>query len=516
MGKTKKGIISVAFIVTLITFGARFFGLLREILVAKYYGASIYTDAYIIANNIPTVLFETLGTALLTSFIPIYLKAKKEKGEKTADLFTWKLTYVVLAICCILTIIAELFTKEIVLIFASGFTLEALKTTISFTRILFPSIFAMSLIKLYTGYLHVHDKYIQPATITIIGNLIIILSLLVARYHNDIYNFVYGSLFGIMIQVLFLIIPIIKLSLFKQLPSIKGNNEYIKQLLPLLLPVFIGSAIHEVNTIVDRSMVSGIEVGAVSTLNYGYKMISLSLTVVALPIINIVFPHLSAAYAENDNGTIRAESTKYINVLTFIMIPLGVFFILFRNEIVFILFQRGSFSQYAAEKTSIALAYYAAGLVTMALQQLEIRVFYSMRNTALPMKVSAVCTILNIVIDYLLIHTIGFLGAAIATSLVALISFISLSCLLIRQKVVCPSKFIYDLIKNLISCCVLIVVSFSLYSFFQRKDYSMFHFMHVFFICCISIVAYGLTEVVVKNTVVIQLLSRIIKRKKLE
>ena len=65
---------TIVIIVMIITLFARFFGLLREILMARYYGTSIYTDAYIIANNIPTVVFDTLGQALLTSFIPMYSK----------------------------------------------------------------------------------------------------------------------------------------------------------------------------------------------------------------------------------------------------------------------------------------------------------------------------------------------------------------------------------------------------------------------------------------------------------
>ena len=64
------------------------FGLLREILIAKYYGTGMYTDAYIIANNIPTVLFAALGMSLATTFIPMYSKIQVKDGKERADLFT--------------------------------------------------------------------------------------------------------------------------------------------------------------------------------------------------------------------------------------------------------------------------------------------------------------------------------------------------------------------------------------------------------------------------------------------
>ena len=123
----------IVIIVMIITLFARFFGLLREILMARYYGTSIYTDAYIIANNIPTVVFDTLGQALLTSFIPMYSKICHEENKERANLFTIRLIIYLMIICVILTIVGEVFTKQIVVVFASGFKGKVLDITIQFT-----------------------------------------------------------------------------------------------------------------------------------------------------------------------------------------------------------------------------------------------------------------------------------------------------------------------------------------------------------------------------------------------
>lgn len=509
----KKSTTSTIVIITIITFFARIFGFLREVLIAEVYGASIYTDAYIIANNIPTVLFETAGTALLTSFIPMYSKAKSEQGKQVADHFVWKLTIILFALCSVLTILAELFTRQVVLIFATGFKGEALELAISFSRILFPSIYAMTLIKLYAGYLQIYENYITAALMTIVGNLFIIATLIISALLNNVYFFVYGSLLGIFAQV-FLVLPqIIRLGLFNNIRNLRCHNEYIYQLLPLLLPVFLGSAIHEINSVVDRSMVSGLESGAVSTLNYGYKMISLAISVIAMPIINVMYPRLSKAYAQKELSTCRMISLKYTNVMMFIMIPVCVMFIMFRNEIIYIMFQRGSFDETATLRTSKALGCYAIGLVAMAVQQVEIRIFYSAQNTFIPMLTSAFCSAINIGLDYYLIHSIGFSGAAIATSLVAIFGLIILSTALLKREMLPKRGFFRIVLKNGTSAIVLLVVTWLLYSLIGT-EYSFMYFVKAFFAVAFGLVSYLIMEIILNNQDIINVISSFIQRLK--
>lgn len=438
-------------IVMLITLFARFFGLLREILIARYYGTSVYTDAYIIANNIPTVLFDTLGQALLTSFIPMYSTICQDKNANRANVFTLHLIVYLLIICTAITFAGELFAKQIVAIFASGFRGEALEITIQFTRILFPSLFAMTLLNLFTGYLQIYQKFELATSVTVIGNLAIIVALVISNILDNVYFFVWGSLVGLFLQVFFLVPSVIKQGLFRNKIRPFQHDEYVKQIIPLLIPVFIGSALNEINSIIDRTMVSGIGTGAVSTLNYAYKIISLAISVIATPLITIMYPNFSKLAAECNDAQFKDSVHKCINYVLAIIIPVSSIILIYRDFLIKILFERGNFDAIASLDTSRALACYTIGLTPIAIQQVLIRVFYSKHDTVTPMINGAICAIVNIGLDYILINRLGCNGAAIATSIVSLVACIILIVFLCKRRILSITKIGSIFIKNMIA-----------------------------------------------------------------
>ncbi len=515
--KKNRGIASTVVIVTVITFAARLFGFLREILVAKYYGTTYYTDAYIIANNIPTVLFETVGAAVLTTFIPMYTKAQNEEGIERADQFTWCLLLILIYICLALTIIAEIFMKQFVLIFASGFEGEVLKLTILFSRILFPSIFAMTFLKIFTGYLHIYRRFVIASLATAVGNLSIIISLILANFFGNVMLFVYGSLICTFLQVLFLFPSVFELGLFNHIKEIKYGLKYVKDILPLLVPVFIGSAVHEINAVVDRTLVSGLEEGAVSTLNFAHKVTSLVISVVAMSIINITYPRFSEAFRKGDKKEYTNTLYRTFNMMMYIMVPICILLIIFRKEIIFVIFQRGSFGTESSTRTAVALACYAVGLVFTAVQQVEIRAFYSQQNTLYPMIIGAICTLFNIVLDVVFIKQFGYYGAALATSIAAMIGCISMTILLIKRKTFSADIVIRIIGKHIVSGIICALVTIFLANCLEFKAINIKTLFLTTLISIFAIVFYTTVEIILGNNdvkdIIHVFLSKTLRRK---
>lgn len=504
----------IVIIVMIITLFARFFGLLREILMARYYGTSIYTDAYIIANNIPTVVFDTLGQALLTSFIPMYSKICHEENKERANLFTIRLIIYLMIICVILTIVGEVFTKQIVVVFASGVKGKVLDITIQFTRILFPSLFAMTLLNLFTGYLQIYQKFELATSITVIGNLIIILTLIISNIFQNVYIFVWGSLIGIFSQVAILIPSVIKQGLLNNKGYLFKRDRYVRLLIPLLVPVFIGSALNEINSIIDRTMVSGLGAGAVSTLNYAYKIISLAISVIATPLITFMYPKFSALAAKNDEVNFRNSIHKCFNYILVIIIPISVIIFVYRSIIVKILFERGNFDSIAASKTSYALACYTVGLTAMAVQQILIRVYYAKQNTVTPMFNGIICAAANIGLDYVLIQKYGFVGASIATSIVAIIACIILSSLLCRKNILESKKLGNILLKNIVSGLVMLIfLTIMNRKFFDEVLINVKNILLIGILLVISGGVYLLMQILVKNDDITSELFTILNKK---
>ncbi|NLM17591.1 MAG: murein biosynthesis integral membrane protein MurJ, partial [Candidatus Riflebacteria bacterium] len=109
-----------ALILILITMFSKLLGFFREITLSYFYGASSFSDLYLIAVSIPNVLFDFLAIAISTTFIPIYNEISLEKSEKEANRFTNNLTSMIILLCTLIVIVFFLFTKEILGIFAKG------------------------------------------------------------------------------------------------------------------------------------------------------------------------------------------------------------------------------------------------------------------------------------------------------------------------------------------------------------------------------------------------------------
>ena len=89
-------------------------GFAREVLVAQFYGTGPVTDAYVIANSIPTVLIQALGTALAATFIPVFARVENEAGKVRAEEFTLRLLLLVFFICTIMVGVGEVFSHQLV------------------------------------------------------------------------------------------------------------------------------------------------------------------------------------------------------------------------------------------------------------------------------------------------------------------------------------------------------------------------------------------------------------------
>lgn len=435
-------------IIMIANFAVKFFGLLREVLTAKYYGTSYYTDAYIIANNIPTTLFSAVGAAIATTFIPMYTNIYNEDSEKKANTFSLHVIEIVLFICLIITLLGECFSKQIVLIFASGFKGETLNITIRFVTILFPSVFALALFDLLGSYLQQHEKFAALAIVPIISNIVIILALIVSHALENIFILVWGTLIGIAAQVIFYIPWAVRCGLFTGSWRGLAGDSYIHKLLILVLPVFIGEAVNEINSLVDKSLVSSLETGSVAALNYAYKIINLMTGIIAASILTVQYPRLASAAADNKGNEFRSKGQNTFLAMLAILLPLSIAIIIYRVEIIQILFERGSFDSISVSRTALALKYYTIGLAAIGTREVLIRLFYCLQDTKTPMINGIICACINIVLDLISIPAWGVKGAALSTSVAAIFGMMILLGILNKRKIVYLNQLISSMIKS--------------------------------------------------------------------
>lgn len=447
----------------IVTILSKSLGFGRELVLGSAYGATSYSDIYITAMNIPTILFYSIGTAIATTFIPLYYENRNLGGDKKSLQFTNNIFNVVLLLGLILSILAFIFAKPLVNIFAMGFDGNKLRFTVKFTRIMIFGGLVVILSNIITAFLQTKDNFIVPGLIGIPFNIIIIVSIILSAKIN-IYILPIGTLIAMFSQLLFQL-PFAYKKGYKYKPILNIKDEYVKKIIWLVGPVFIGVAVEQVNSMVDRTLASTLAEGSISALNYANRLNGFVMGLFIVSIGAVIYPILSKLSFNNRNEEFIDIVVRSINSVILLVIPVSVGAIVLARPIISILFQRGAFDVRATSMTSTALIFYSIGMVGFGIREILGKIFYSLQDTKTPMINGAISMAVNIVLNLILVKFMGHAGLALATSISAIICIFMLFNSLKRKiGYFGQDKIIKCTIKSLISAIIMGIVTYFIYN----------------------------------------------------
>ena len=398
---------------------AKILGFGRELVLAAGYGASIYSDAYVTAMNIPQVIFAIIGSTLATVLIPMYMEVHNNEGEDTSLKFINNVFNLVVLACIVLSILGFIFTKQIVNVFAVGYEGEVLQVAINFTRITIIGIVFTGLSYVMTSYLQIKNDFIMPGLSSVPKNIIIIVATILSIKHGP-YLMIWGTLIGMASEFLFQLPFAIKNG-YKYIPVIDFKDKYIKKMAWLIMPVLIGVAVNQINTLVDRTLASTLPTGTVSALNYSNKLTSFVIAIFITSISSVIYPMLSQLSSENNTERFVSSVIKSINCVIILVMPITVGTIVLSLPIVRVLFERGAFDADATYLTALALAMYSIGMVAYGLRDVLGKIFYSLQDTKTPMVNGVIAMGMNMIMDVIFIKLWGLAGLTLATSLSSIV-----------------------------------------------------------------------------------------------
>lgn len=512
MSKVAKATVGLM-IVTLL---GKLLGFVRELVLASIYGATIYSDAYITAMNIPNVILVSIGAALMTTFIPIYYEIKTNQGEKEALKFTNNIFNILVFICIILSILGVIFTEELVKIFAMGFKNEVFELAVKFTKVLIIGVLFTGLTHIMTVYLQVKNSFIVPGLISLPYNIIIIASMVVSiKYGPNI--MILGTLIGMASQFIFQI-PFAIIKGFKYKLYINIKDKYIKKTARLIGPVLIGVAVNQINSMVDRTLASTLVEGSISALNYANKLNTFVMAMFISSIVAVIYPRLSKLSSENNKVMFKESIVKSINSVILLVIPISIGAIVLSNPIIRLLFERGEFNDRATQMTSIALVMYSIGMLAAGLRDILGKIFYSLQDTRTPMINGAIAMFMNIILNIILVKYLKHAGLALGTSLSSIICIILLFRSL-SKKVddFGQDKIISVLFKSILAAVIMGCATKVTYNYIiMLLGYgTLYELISVLIAVFIGIVVYGVFIILFKVEEVNYILT-IIKRMKIQ
>ena len=480
---------TTALVLMLIILTSKITGFFRDIVLAQTFGAGEITDAYLTALNIPVVLFDGISAALGTTFIPIYFKIKSSKGQEKVNKFTSNILNIVIIISLIFVLLGVIFAPYIVKIFAVGFKGDVFDLTVNYSKILIFSMVFIAINGLVSSYLVASGNVYISGAITIPFNIFVIIAIIFASV-TESYVMVYGTLIAYIAQLLFQLPLLIKKG-YKHRLTVNLRDENIRQILFLVIPVFIGSYINQINAVVNRTLASTLDSGSITALNYANKLNMFAVGVIAVAISTIMYPILSKLASEGNKKLFKINISKSINMIVIIMLPIMVVMTTFSTEIVKVLFEEGSFNSHDTYLTSTALFFYSIGILSYGLKELLAKSFYSLQDTKTPVRNATISVVINIVFSIILVNIMGIGGLALASSISATVTTMLL-LISLRKKIgkIGFSYILKTFIKGAIASIVMYIIMRIAYNyiFIYGSRFALESRKFIAFNCFISVI----------------------------
>lgn len=419
------------------TFCSRILGMARMSVMSGLFGASDANDAFVAAFKIPNLLRDMFAEgALSAAFIPVFTTKLKEAGRSNAMQTANLVLSFLLVVVGLIVLVGILLVPLIVSALVPGFEDIPGKTelTVLLGRVMMPFLLVISAAALFMGMLNALGKFGTPAFAPILLNIgMIAAGFLICPFVSPpILGMAFGVLIGGLGQCLVQLPQLLKGG-FKFRFDFKFNNPDLKLILKLAAPMVIGLAATQFNVFVITNLASTLSDGAVSFLDYAYRLLHLPLGLFAVAIATVALPNASRLAAEKDYDGMGELYMRALRFGLFLVLPAQVILLVAGKPIVALLYQHAEFTASDTLQTSSALAFYAVGLAAFSSVRITVPMFYALKETRIPVMISVVSVIANILLCFILKGYLDFRGLSLAVACAGWLNF-TLLLLFLRKR----------------------------------------------------------------------------------
>jgi putative peptidoglycan lipid II flippase len=431
-----QSVVKAAGVIGIATFSSRILGFIRDMVLARLFGATPAADAFFIAFRIPSLLRELFAEGSMSSaFIPVYteyrtMRSKQEAWELASAVFTTLLTVVTLV-----TMVGIVAAPWLVQLLAPGFqdNPDKLALTTLLARVMFPYLLFISLAALAMGILNSVRAFAAPAFSPLFLNVFIIVSAVWVAPHlsEPIIGVAIGVVVGGAAQFAM------------QLPSLKlrgllfgfrfePGHPGLRRIGTLMVPTLLGLSVTQINLTVSTVLASFFA-GGPTYLFYGMRLIQFPLGIFGVALATAILPTLSSQAARGALDELRITLGFGLRMILFIIVPAMAGLILLRIPIVHLFFEHGTFTAHDTAETALAVLCYAVGLWAFGGVRIIVTAFYSLQDTRTPAISAAVALAANVLFSLVLMSFLGPAGLALATALAAMVNGVILVVVLNRR-----------------------------------------------------------------------------------
>ncbi len=388
-------------------FCSRITGLIRQRVIAHYFGLELEADAWSAAFRIPNFLQNVFGEGVLSaSFIPVYARLVSRGEGREADRVAGAVASLLALMVSVIVLVGVFATPWIIDAVAPGFTGEKRALTIQLVRILFPALGMLVLSAWCLGVLNSHHHFLLSYTAPVLMNAAMIVTLIAFGRGTPLprlaellaWGAVAGSVmqFGIQLPTVFRIAPNLRFAL-------DTASDDVRVVVRNFVPVFISRGVVQVSVYVDTLLATLLPTGAVAALSNAQMLYVLPVSLFGMSVSAAELPAMSGIGGADAAGlaALRARLAAGLRQIAFFVVPSAVAFIALGDVIAGALFETGRFSRSDSVYVWGILAGSAVGLLAQTLGRLYSSTYYALRDTRTPLKYAIVRVAITTVLGYL-------------------------------------------------------------------------------------------------------------------
>ncbi len=412
------------------TMTSRVLGVVREQVLAYLFGAGNAMDAFNVAFRIPNLVRDLFAEGAMSSaFVPTFTRTLTLQGREPAWRLGSHVVNALLVMTGLLIVLGIVFAGPLVQAFAGEYAHVPgkIELTVHLTRIMLPFLALVAVAAAVMGMLNSLHQFFIPAlspAMFNVGTILCAVALVPLMPHVGlpaITAIAIGTIVGGIGQ-LAIQWPSLRRAGFRYRPVLDLRDEGLRRVLFLMGPGTMGLAATQVNVFVNTVLATGEGTGAVSWLNYAFRLMYLPIGLFGVSIATAAVPSISRLAAQEDGPGVRRTMADGITLMLMLNVPATLGLAALASPIVALLFERGRFTPADTAATAAALQFYAVGLVGYSVVKIASPTFYALHDSRTPVTVSVAIVLLNAAMSYLFVGVLGFRGLALGTSIAALLN----------------------------------------------------------------------------------------------
>ncbi len=410
-----RSILVVLLTVGIVTVLVKAITLVKDLLVAPRFGVSSELDAFLVSFIVPSLVINLVSSSFNASLIPAYIDTKQNHGEQAANELLRLVSGRLLLILVACTVVLGAAGPLIISLIGSQFDAATLRLCVVLYFIALPCIVINGMSTIWTAILNAEDRFAAPALSAAIVPMGMIIAMVVAPTGSGVSILTIGMLIGYVLQTI-----VLGYSLHRNhiplTPHFVRSDPRIKKVMEQVAPAITGGFLANSTGLVDQTMAAMLGAGSVSILNYGSKLVSFALGIATVAISSAMLPYFSRLVSNRDWKGVRHTYRTYAIMILVVCSVTTLLVIVFSEPIIRLTFQRGAFTADDTKIVSYVQNLSVLQVPFFALSILTVRVLSAMKRNHVLAQAAVLNGVINIVLDYVLMHLFGVAGIALSTT----------------------------------------------------------------------------------------------------